>query len=140
MEKETHREKVMNALREDLKKDRAKTTVVSMTSLGLVEMTRKRMRTSLNKNLCEPCEYCEGRGYTLMKSTIAHEIFASLEREIKKPNPKGTTFIHCHGDVVNWIYGEAPEMVEFIENKLGHSVTFKLEPEYHVEQFEVYTL
>src|SRR5690606_6493726 len=71
MEKESHREKVLNSLREDLKNDPAKTTVVSMTSLGLVEMTRKRMRPSLSKTLCDPCPYCEGRGMIRKKATVA---------------------------------------------------------------------
>ncbi len=140
MEKENHREKVLSVLREELKNDRAKTSVISMTSLGLVEMTRKRMRTSLNKTLCEPCSYCEGKGYVRQKSTIAHEIFSEIEREQKQHQKQATTFVHCHSDIVDWIYNESPEMVEEIENRIGHPVTFKLEPGYHIEQFEVYTL
>ncbi len=140
MEKETHREKVLNSLREDLKNDPAKTTVVSMTSLGLVEMTRKRMRPSLSKTLCDPCPYCEGRGMVRKKATVAHEIFQAVEREALIGAQKTTTFVHCHSDVVEWVYGEGNEMVEYLEKKLGHPIAFKLEPEFHLEQFEVYSV
>src|SRR5690606_19637721 len=81
MEKTTHREKVMSQLQLELSHDLAKTTVVSMSSLGLVEMTRKRIRPSLVSSLCEPCHYCEGKGYVKRKSTVAQEIFMALERE-----------------------------------------------------------
>ena len=63
MEKETHREQVLHGLEEELKKDRSRTNIVSMSDLGLVEMTRKRIRPSLVKTLCQPCSYCDGKGY-----------------------------------------------------------------------------
>src|SRR6185312_11013579 len=80
MEKESHREKVMSLLAEDLQKDRSRTNIISMSPLGLVEMTRKRIRPSLIKTLCEPCSYCDGKGYIKRKATVANEIFRELER------------------------------------------------------------
>ena len=139
MEKETHREKVLSALREDLVKDRARTTVVSMSNLGLVEMTRKRIRPSLVKTLCEPCTYCDGRGYIKQKATIAHEIFRDLEREGKSNNPRATTVIHCHTNVGDYIYEEETEALEDIERRIGRNVVLKLEPDYHRERYEIFT-
>lgn len=139
MEKESHREKVLEALREDLTKDRARTNVVSMSQLGLVEMTRKRIRPSLIKTLCEPCNYCDGKGYVKRKSTVANEIFRELERDLPSlENKKTNVVIHCHSQVVDWIYEVEGEILEYIEQKLGRSVAFKIEPNYHHEQYEIF--
>ncbi|MES2965773.1 MAG: Rne/Rng family ribonuclease [Bdellovibrionota bacterium] len=139
MEKETHREKVLSSMREDLAKDRARTAVISMSNLGLVEMTRKRIRPSLVKTLCEPCTYCEGRGYIKQKATVAHEIFRDLEREGRLANPRATSVVHCHSDVGDYIYEEETEMLEDIERRIGRNVVLKLEPGYHRERYEIYT-
>ena len=139
MEKENHREKILSALREDLVKDRARTTVVSMSNLGLVEMTRKRIRPSLVKTLCEPCSYCDGRSYIKQKATIAHEIFRDLEREGESANPRATTVVHVHTDVGDYIYQEETEALEDIERRIGRNVVLKLEPDFHRERYEITT-
>ncbi|MFP5518415.1 MAG: ribonuclease E/G [Bdellovibrionia bacterium] len=139
MEKESHREKVLETLAEELQKDRARTNIVSMSELGLVEMTRKRIRPSLIKTLCEPCSYCDGKGYIKRKSTVANEIFRELERDADMlVNPKTNVVVHCHSQVVDWIYEVEGESLEYIEKKLGRSVAFKIEPNYHVEQYEIF--
>src|SRR5262249_12387131 len=79
MEKPGHRDKVLNQLKQELARDLARTTIVTMSDLGLVEMTRKRIRPSLVSTLCEPCPYCEGNGYVKRNSTVAQEIFQALE-------------------------------------------------------------
>ncbi len=141
MEKETHREKVLATLTEELSKDRARTKVTSMSELGLVEMTRKRIRPSLIKTVCEPCSYCDGKGYIRRKSTISNEIFRELEREYSTTdNRKSSIVVHCHVDIVDWIYEVEGETLEFVEKKLGCSVAFKIEPNYHVEQYEIFRL
>lgn len=141
MEKESHKEKILSLLNEELQKDRARTNVISMSTLGLVEMTRKRIRPSLIKTLAEPCSYCEGRGYIKKKSTIANEIFRELERDLPQfENKKANIVVHCHQEVVDWIYETEGETLNFIEKKLGKSVAFKIEPSYHVEQYELFIL
>ena len=140
MEKEAHREKVMQSLREELQKDRARTTVVSMSNLGLVEMTRKRIRPSLVKTLCEPCNYCDGRSYIKQKPTVAHEIFRDLEREGPTHSARTTTVVHCHADVGDFIYEEETEMLEDVERRIGRNIVFKLEPSFHREQYEIFTI
>lgn len=138
MERESHREQVLNILLEELSKDKARTVVSRMSELGLVEMTRKRIRPSLLSNLCDPCPYCEGKGYIKQRLTVAHEILRSLERDADRPGgAKGSTVVRCHSEVANWIYAEEAESLEFVESKLGHSVTFKVEPSYHIEQYEI---
>lgn len=141
MERPAHREKVMAQLQLELAKDLAKTTVVAMSELGLVEMTRKRIRPSLVSSLCEPCTYCEGRGYIKRKSTIAQEIFLGLEREVlRNKTPATNAIVHCHSGVADWIYEEEQASLEAIEAKIQRPVVFKVEPTYHIEQFEIYSL
>ena len=140
MEREVHREKVMHQLEVELQKDRARTSVVSMSTLGLVEMTRKRIRPSLVSTLCEPCPYCDGKGYIKRKSTIASEIFRALEREDRKIDPRVSTAVHCHSDLADYIYAEESEMLEYIEKKMNRAVVFKVQPGFHLEQFEIYTM
>jgi ribonuclease G len=139
MERETHREKVTEALREEVSKDRARTHVISMSQLGLVEMTRKRIRPSLIKSLCEPCEYCEGKGYIKKKTTVASEIFREIEREAHTLDKKNQSIVvHCHSDVVDQIYEVEGETLDHVEKKIGRSIAFKIEPSYHLEQYEVF--
>ena len=140
MEKEAHREKVLTSLRDELQRDRARTTVVSMSNLGLVEMTRKRIRPSLVKTLCEPCTYCDGRGYIKQKATIAHDIFRDLEREGRASNPRATSVVHCHADVGDYIYEEETERLEDVERRIGRNIVFKLEPGFHREQYEIFQI
>ena len=137
MEKELHREQVMELLKEELTRDRAKTKVLNMSELGLVEMTRKRIRPSLVKTLCEPCAYCDGRGYVKHQSTVANEIFRDIEREGRFMGRESTLIVHCHADVADWVYEVENEMIEFLEKKLQRSFVFKVEPAFHVEQYEL---
>jgi ribonuclease G len=140
MENPLHRDKVMNQLKIELENDLAKTTVVSMSELGLVEMTRKRTRPSLVSSLCEPCTYCEGKGYIKRKATIAQEIFLGLEREVLRSKESANAVVHVHSAVADWIYEEEQEALEAIEAKIQRPVVFKVEPGYHIEQFEIYSL
>lgn len=140
MKKENHREKVLNQLKEELKKDRAKTNVVSMSELGLVEMTRKRISPSLTKTLCEPCLYCDGQGYIKRKSTVAHEIFRALERESLHMGGDKNFIVSCNSAVADWIYAEEQEMLEDIEMRTKRSVVFKVEPNFHLHQFKLDTI
>ncbi len=139
MEKEVHRQQVLLALQEEFKKDRSRTNITSMSELGLVEMTRKRIRPSIVKTLCEPCSYCDGKGYIKRKSTIANEIFRDLEREVgMKENKKKTLIVHCNAAIVDWIYEEENETLEHLEKRFGHSLAFKIETSYHMEQYEIF--
>ncbi|MBC7742689.1 MAG: Rne/Rng family ribonuclease [Bdellovibrionaceae bacterium] len=140
MEKEVHRGQVMLALEEELKKDRSRTNIMSMSELGLVEMTRKRIRPSLVKTLCQPCSYCDGKGYIKRKNTIANEIFRELEREVSlvEKSKKPGVIVHCHSEIVDWVYESESEALEALEKRIGRSIAFKIEPKYHTEQYEIF--
>jgi ribonuclease G len=137
MAREAHREKVLSALREEVVRDRARTNIISMSSLGLVEMTRKRIRPSLLKMLCEPCSYCEGRGFVKQHATVAHEIFYELERDRRHMGGKYQTKVSCHPQVADWIFEEGGILLDEAEQRLGHPVSVVAESQFHLEQFEV---
>ncbi len=141
MEKQNHRDKVLNALKEDVLSDRARTQVMSMSQLGLVEMTRKRIRPSLIKTLCEPCQYCDGKGYIKRKSTVVGEIFRELERDYSGNTPQNLNLVvHCHSSVVDWVYEMETAALEKLEKRISRPVAFKIEPHYHLEQYEIFAM
>jgi len=73
----SHREQVMRALEKNLERDKAKSHICEVSGLGLVEMTRKRTRESLEHVLCEPCPCCEGRGSVRTAETVCYEVFVN---------------------------------------------------------------
>ena len=74
MEKEENKQRVYRALEEALKKDRARPSILKISELGLVEMTRKRTRDTMVRALCESCVQCEGKGFIKSKQTVAYEV------------------------------------------------------------------
>jgi ribonuclease G len=136
MEVEENRRKVFEALEAELRKDRAKTNLLEISSLGLVEMTRKRVRENLGRTLCEPCPYCEGKGYVRSRSTVAYELFRELRRR------KGTfsgeeVVVLAHPDVVGYLYEEERASLEDLERALGRRISVRSRQDYHQEDFEV---
>src|SRR5512136_2460011 len=136
MEKEVNRDKVFNALEEALKSDKSKTNILKMSELGLVEMTRKRVRESLGRMLCEPCPYCEGRGYVKSKLTVCHEIFRELQREML--DIRGTkAMLTVHPQVADLLYDEERRGLEELEKRFKKRITVRAKPGFHQEQFEI---
>lgn len=136
MERAANREKVYQAFKEYLRSDRAKTTLTKITDLGLVEMTRKRTRESLGRLLCEPCFYCEGRGYLKSRSTICHEIFRELKRGTQ--DFQGDTIIvQSHPSIAEMLLDEERPTLEEWEKKSSKKLIVKARDDYHVEQYEV---
>jgi ribonuclease G len=136
MEKEVNREKVFNALEEALKADKSKTNILKMSELGLVEMTRKRVRESIGRLMCEACPYCEGLGYVKSKTTICHEIFRELRREML--DLRGTkVMLTVHPQVADLLYDEERRGLEDLEKRFKKRITVRAKPGFHQEQFEI---
>lgn len=137
MDKELNREKVYNALSESLKADKARTNVLKISELGLVEMTRKRTRENILRLLSEPCPYCDGRGFVKSRSTVCAEIFRNLHREAAR-TPSEALVVHVHPDIADMLYEEERVGVEELERKLGRMIIIKDQPTFHVEQYEIF--
>ncbi|MBW6509129.1 MAG: Rne/Rng family ribonuclease [Desulfuromonadales bacterium] len=136
MEKEAHREKVHAALEEALKGDKNKTNILKISELGLVEMTRKRVRESIGRTLCEPCPYCEGKGYVRGKLTIIYEILRELHRELADL-PAGSVTLLAHPRIAGLLVDEERSGLDALEKRFNRSVRINPHPEFHIEQYEI---
>ncbi|MCB9707877.1 MAG: Rne/Rng family ribonuclease [Myxococcales bacterium] len=134
MERSSHREKVYRLLTKYLKRDRAKTTTIRISELGLVEMTRKRTRESLGRTLHEPCFYCDGTGNLLSKTTICHEIIRQVARE-KDSLPGYTIVINAHPAVCDMLEREAKSVMEEVSKRCSRQISIKAHADYHLEQY-----
>nr|WP_320113973.1 Rne/Rng family ribonuclease [uncultured Desulfuromonas sp.] len=136
MEKEAHREQVHSALEEALKSDKSKTNILKISELGLVEMTRKRVRESIGRTLCEPCPYCEGTGYIKSRTTMVFEIFRKLKREMNDL-PGYRVNLQVHPDVAALLYDEESGVIDELEQHYQKQITIIARPNFHIEQFEI---
>jgi len=138
MEKMENREKVFSAFVDAMKKDRAKNTIYNLSELGIIQMTRKRVRESLGRVLCEQCPYCEGKGFVKSAQTVAYEIF----RKLKKMNlPKDTTaMIKANPAVADLLSDEERHGIEDVENIYGIKIIVKEDMNLHQENYEITVL
>jgi ribonuclease G len=137
MEKKSNRERVCNALKEALKKDRSKTHVLPMSELGLIEMTRKRTRETLNRMLCEPCFYCDGEGYLQSKRTVCYNIYHDMLRQSGDMLAPYTT-LKVHPEVAELLLGEENSLIESLEGRVNKKIIVQADPQFHIEQYEIY--
>jgi ribonuclease G len=136
MEKKDNRENVFHALLEALKSDRSQTNILKISDLGLVEMTRKRTRESILRTLCEPCSYCDGKGYVKSRQTICHEIFRQIRRECHGLQGQKIV-LNLHPDIASLIYSQEHEGLESLENECARKIIIKTRYDFHIEQFEI---
>jgi ribonuclease G len=138
MEKHENREKVFNAFTEAMKKDRAKNTISHISELGLIQMTRKRVRESLGRTLCESCPYCEGKGFVKSPKTLCYEIFRKMTRLAKHGGER--IIVTAHPSVAEILTDEERAGVEDIENRYNVKVTIRESRNLHQENYEVTVL
>ncbi len=136
MEDRKNRQLVFSALEKALANDRAKTTLYEISELGLIQMTRKRVRESLGRILMEPCNYCEGEGFIKSKTTICYDIFREITR-IAPLTRERKVLVIAENDIVDMLYDEERRGVEELETMFKKRIIIKSEPEFHAEQFEV---
>ncbi len=136
MEEEENKRKLLELLEKELEKDRAKTKVVSMSDLGLVEMTRKRVKKSLGKTLTMTCPYCEGRGRVKSPETVAFEV----EREVMsilKRKRVSTVRIYANPLVAGKLKNEEKDIVDRIARMFEIEIKIVPVDSYHIEKFTV---
>ena len=131
-----NREKVWRSLETLLAKDKAKTTINRISELGLLEMTRKRTRESLNRTMHEMCFYCDGTGQIQSRTTIAYEILRQIRRE-KSTLSGYSVLVNAHPAVVDLMQGEEKAAVVEAEKRYMRRIEFNPRREYHIEQFDL---
>ncbi len=139
MKGDEHKKQVLSALERNLERDRAKTKITEVSSLGLVEMTRKRTRESLEHVLCEPCCACDGRGVLKTPETMCLEIFREIIREVRQHKVQ-TLLVLASNNVVEMLLDEEADMLAELETFLGIQIKFRAEAQYNQEQYDVVLL
>jgi ribonuclease G len=139
MTDDEHRRQVLRTLEKALARDHAKTTVYEFSPLGLVEMTRKRTTDSLERQLCEPCHECGGRGSLKTPETLIYEIFREITRAVRQFEAEQLLVIAAP-KVVNKILEEESAAVAELEEFLRKSIRFQSDDQYAQEQYDVVLL
>ena len=139
MESPEHRRQVLHALEKRLAHDHAKTHVSEVSSLGLVQMTRKRTRESLEHLLCEPCPTCGGRGSIKRPDTVCYEIFRELMREARQYEATRMLVI-ASPEVIDTVMDDESTTFAELEAFIGRPITLQVETLYPREQFDVVPL
>ncbi|HEY0633996.1 MAG TPA: ribonuclease G, partial [Gammaproteobacteria bacterium] len=136
MDDPEHRRQVLRALEKSLERDHAKTHISEVSSLGRVQMTRKRTRESLEHVLCETCPTCNGRGTLKTPETVCYEIFREIIREARQYDAQ-QLLVLANQHVVDMLLDEESTSVAELEEFIGCSIKFQVESMYSQEQFDV---
>ena len=139
MASEDHRAQVLSALNAALEEDPARTSVGQYSSLGLVELTRKRTRESLEHILCEPCAVCNGRGTVKTVETICLDIFREIQRSSSQFQAKGLMVL-ANPDVIDMLLDEQSAPLAELETQLGQPIRLQAEQLYIQEEYDVVLL
>jgi len=136
MEEASHRENVLAVLEQSLESDHARHQITPLSPLGLVEMTRKRTRESLQHILCEDCPSCEGRGFVLTVETVCFEIFREIIRQARQFE-FDEALVLAHQDVIELLLDEQAQSLAVLSEQTGKSIRLQTESLYLQDQFDV---
>jgi Rne/Rng family ribonuclease len=137
MEERKNRQKVMGALEQELHSDRSPSKILQFNDFGLVAITRKRVKQSLERTLCTPCPYCGGGGMVKSPQTVSYEILAEARRISKDVDHHNEVILRVNPEVAKALRGPERDVLAEIESYLGGMVTIKSDPTVHQEQFDI---
>ena len=137
MDERRNRNKVVQALEEALRFDRAPTKILSFNDFGLVALTRKRVKQSLERTLCEPCSYCSGSGYIKSATTLCYEILAEA-RKMAAEHEGDSLTLRVHPEVARALKSRDGIVISELEAITKKDVIIKSDPSVHQERFEIY--
>jgi ribonuclease G len=136
MENDLHRESVLAEFKKALSVDRTRITVNGFTTLGLVEMTRKRTRESLAHTLCEPCPMCQARGEVKTAQTICYEILREILREARQFDAKEFRIL-ADQKVIDMFLDEESQSLAMLGDFIGKPISLQVESVYTQEQYDI---
>ncbi|RME33887.1 MAG: ribonuclease G [Gammaproteobacteria bacterium] len=139
MHEPEHREQVLRALEKALERDHVKTTISEITSLGLVQLTRKRTRESLEQVLCESCPTCHGRGTIKTAQTVCYEILREILREARQFDTQQLLVV-ASPEVVDMLTEEESTSVAELESFINRPIKLQADSSYRQEQYDVVLL
>ncbi len=138
MAKEESKEAVWNALSLALKSDRSRTNILKISELGLVEMTRKRVRESLSQTLGDPCDYCEGKGFIKSPTTICYDVIRSIERIGANPIGKKNIQVEVHPLIYDLLVEEESASLQEMENQYGVHIAVTVNAKLHQGKYKLH--
>jgi ribonuclease G len=136
MEEKKNRQKVLQAVEQELRKDRSPSKALQVSDFGLIIITRKRVKQSLERVLTEPCPYCSGTGVIKSSATICYEILS----EVKKVSPDlngHRLLLRVNPDIARALKEEESAVLKDLKQSIGKDVTVKPDSQLHHEQFDV---
>ncbi|MGB5490301.1 MAG: Rne/Rng family ribonuclease, partial [Woeseiaceae bacterium] len=136
MEEAEHRANVLQVLEQSMARDHARHQIMPVSPLGLVEMTRKRTRESLQHILCEDCPSCAGRGFVMTAETVCFEIFREIIRQSRQFE-FDEVLVLAHQDVIELLLDEQARSFAELEEQTGKSIRLQTESLYLQDQFDV---
>lgn len=136
MQQEEHRRQVLQVLEEEIKKDKTKTNILGITQLGLVEMTRKKVRPSLSEVLQRPCPYCDGRGKVLSEETVGIH-FKNYICDLARRTSADTILVEAHPLVAARLIGSGGGNLRDLEHRTGKNLYIRGCQGQHIEDVSV---
>ncbi len=137
MQEAEHRAEVLQQFEHMLERDHAKTKITQVSELGLVEMTRKRTRESLEHLLCESCPTCQGRGYVKTAESVCYEIFREILRYTRAFSSKSGFTVVAHPLVIDRLLTIEAAAVADLEHFIDRVIKFQVENLYTQEQYDI---
>jgi Ribonuclease G/E len=137
MEERRNRDKVMHAIDDELRADKAPSKVLSFNEFGLVAITRKRTKQALEKVLCQPCPYCTGSGMVKSIPTICFEIQMEA-RKMSSDLDSASVTLRVHPEIAKALKTRESALVEELESISKKSVIIQSDPTLHWEQYDIY--
>ena len=137
MEERRNRQKVMQALEQEIRSDRSPSKILQFNDFGLVAVTRKRVKQSLERTLCTPCHYCSGGGMIKSSQTVCYEILAEARRIAKDIDDTNEVILRVNPEVAKALRSAERDVLAEIEAYLGGIVSIKSDPTVHQEQFDI---
>ncbi len=136
MDERRNRQRVMQALEEELRHDRAPSKTLQFNDFGLVAITRKRVKQSLERTIGAPCPYCQSTGYVKSVSTICNEIYVEM-RKIAKHLEHEDVMLRVHPDVAKELKSNNAKLLNEMEEMTKRTIIVKSDPAVHQEQFDI---
>jgi Ribonuclease G/E len=128
---------VMEALSEEIARDKSPSKILEFNEFGLVAITRKRVKQSLERALCQPCPYCTGSGMVKSISTTCYGIFHEIEKMRNDMDDRSELMIRVHPDVARALRESESMVVEEIRHMLKRDVVIKSDPTLHIEHYNI---
>jgi ribonuclease G len=136
MEERKSRRDVLHALEQEMRKDRSPTKLLSVNEFGLVILTRKRVKQSLERLLMRPCPYCSGSGQVKSVSTVCAEIYDEV-RKIAADMRGQRLVLRVNPEVARALDGEEAVVLQTLSSLVGGEISVQSDPLLHQEQFDV---